>query len=73
MVTSREKRGVTPNLCIPRGWKKTPCIKPAAKKGHFIYKLGLENSCHDSGKWPGSRMLRKQNIKVALCVGVGSK
>lgn len=41
------------------------------KKGCFIYKCGLENSCHDSGMWPGSRMLRNQNIKAALVVGTG--
>lgn len=43
------------------------------KKGCFIYKCRLKNSCHDSGMWPGSRMLKHQNIKAALCVGVGSE
>lgn len=71
MVTPRGNKRRDPKPVHLGSWKETLCIKTAAKNGHFIYKLGLENSYHDSGKWLRSKMLRKQNIKAAFCVGVG--
>lgn len=68
MVTARKSKRVPKPVHLV-SWKETLCIKPAAKNGHFIYKLGFENSHHDSGKWLRSKMLRKQNIKAAFVVG----
>lgn len=73
MVTPRKNKRRDPKLVHLVSWKETLCIKPAAKNSHFVYKLGLENSHHDSGKWLRNKMLRKQNIKAVFCVGVGFK
>lgn len=57
----------------PEELEEDPMHKASSQEGSFHLQTWTRNSCHDSGKWPGSRMLRKQNIKVALCVGVGFK
>lgn len=48
-----------------------PMHKASSQERSFHSQVWPGNSYHDSGMWPGSRKLRNQNIKAALCVGVG--
>lgn len=62
----QEDKGDTLSLSILGTWEGDLIAKPAARKKRLFHlQMQTKNSCHDSGMWPGSRMLKYQNIKAA--------